>query len=273
MDSFRNYRVLLSLLEKTVGSYFSFIPRNKPSLKLTQSARLIAHRGAHNYSKKIIENTLPAFALAKDLGCWGIEFDVRTTADKVLVVHHDATLKRLWGCNQEIAKMSFNELRSRVPDIPTLEEVIAAYGHSLHLFIELKTPIQDEAILVNQLRELSAGKNYHLLTLNSAIFASLTQVPKESLLLVATLNNVQEFCTLCIKQNYGGVLGHYLLMHKKAIDQLRLAQKIVGVGMVDSKYSLYRELNRRINWLFTDRCAEITLYLHALQNSEASDKI
>jgi glycerophosphoryl diester phosphodiesterase len=33
------------------------------------------------------------------------------------------------------------------------------------------------------------------------------------------------------------------------------------VGMVDSKYSLCRELNRGINWLFTNRAAAVKAYL------------
>lgn len=269
----RNHVVLLSILGKTLDGYFSFIPRNKPSFELMQSVRLIAHRGAHNKARGIIENTLPAFALAKDLGCWGIEFDVRSTADNVLVVNHDATLKRLWGHNQEIAKITFNELRALVPNVPTLTEVIALYGKSMHLFIELKTTIHHEEALVAQLQELSAAENYHLLTLKLSIFSSLTQIPKESLLLVASHNNVQEFCNLCIEENYGGVLGHYLMIHKKAINQLRATQKIVGVGLVDSKYSLYRELNRGLNWIFTDRAAKTSIHLKALQKKEGKNKL
>lgn len=42
----------------------------------------------------------------------------------------------------------------------------------------------------------------------------------------------------------------------------------MGVGLVDSKYSLYRELNRKLNWIFTDRAAETSIYLQALQNKE-----
>lgn len=255
--------MLLNLLEKTVDGCFAAIPRNKPSHEPMQSVRLIAHRGAHNQAQGIIENTLSAFVLAKDLGCWGIEFDVHSTADKVLVVNHDATLRRLWGHNQVIANMNFNELRDRAPNVPTLQEVVAACGDSMHLLIELKTPFREE-ILVNHLQELSAGKNYHLLTLNPAIFSSLTQFPKESLLLVASHNNVQKFFNLCMKENYGGVLGHYFLMHNKVINQLKAAKKIVGVGMVNSKYSLYRELNRGIHWIFTNRASDVNLYLQSL---------
>ncbi len=253
--------VLLNLLEKTVDGYFAIVPRDKPSTELIKTVRLIAHRGAHNHVQGIIENTLAAFDLAKELGCWGIEFDVRATADKVLVVNHDATLMRLWGHDRAIADLRFNELRALAPDVPTLSEVVAAYGDSMHLLIELKTPFQDEDALVRALKGLCAGEDYHLLTLNPAIFYSLSQFPKHALLLVASHNNVQQFCHVSLKENYGGVLGHYLLINDKTVHRLKAAEKIVGVGMVDSKYSLYRELNRGINWLFTNRAAAVAFYL------------
>ncbi|HHF7375412.1 glycerophosphodiester phosphodiesterase [Legionella bozemanae] len=253
--------MLLNLLEKTVDGYFAIIPRHKPSIEIIKSARLIAHRGAHNHAQGIVENTLAAFKLAQELKCWGIEFDVRTTADKVLVVNHDATLKRLWKHDLTIADLSFKELRALVPDVPTLNEVVAAYGKSLHLLIELKAPFQDEDILVEALNGLSAGENYHLLTLDSAIFYSLSQFPKNALLLVASHNNVKQFCNVSLNENYGGILGHYFLINNKIISRFKAAEKIVGVGMVDSKYSLYRELNRGINWLFTNRADELTVYL------------
>jgi glycerophosphoryl diester phosphodiesterase len=50
---------------------------------------IIAHRGA---SRARPENTLAAFAHAKELGADGVELDVRTSADGALVVHHDARL-------------------------------------------------------------------------------------------------------------------------------------------------------------------------------------
>ncbi|AWN72905.1 glycerophosphodiester phosphodiesterase family protein [Legionella anisa] len=253
--------MFLNLLEKTVDGFFAIIPRDKPSMEVVKSARLIAHRGAHNHAQGIIENTLAAFNLAKKLNCWGIEFDVRTTADKVLVVNHDATLKRLWSHDRTIADLSFNELRTLAPDVPTLNEVVAAYGKSMHLLIELKAPFQDEDILVEALNGLSAGENYHLLTLDSAIFYSLSQFPKEALLLVASHCNVHQFCNASLNENYGGVLGHYFLINNKIVNRFKAAEKIVGVGMVDSKYSLYRELNRGVNWLFTNRADELNAYL------------
>lgn len=253
--------MVLNFIERVLDGYFACIPRIKPSMDAIRSARLIAHRGAHNNNQCIMENTLAAFELAHHLGCWGIELDVRETADKILVVNHDASLKRLWGHNQKISNLSFNELRRLVPDIPTLQEVVYAFGNKMHLFIELKTPFQAEDALVESLSGLCPGKNYHLLTLNSAIFYSLSQFPKNVLLLVSGIHNVKEFYNISLNENYGGLLGHYLLLTNNTIEKLKAATKIVGVGLVDSKYSLYRELNRGVNWLFTDRAAEINSYL------------
>lgn len=50
---------------------------------------VIAHRGA---SAAEAENTIAAFRRAVAMGADGVELDVRTTADGVLVVHHDAVL-------------------------------------------------------------------------------------------------------------------------------------------------------------------------------------
>ncbi|HAT9008000.1 TPA: glycerophosphodiester phosphodiesterase, partial [Legionella pneumophila subsp. pneumophila] len=39
-----------------------------------------------------------------------------------------------------------------------------------------------------------------------------------------------------------------------------------GVGFVDSKNSLYRELNRGVKWLFTNEAININQYLNDLKN-------
>jgi glycerophosphoryl diester phosphodiesterase len=50
---------------------------------------VIGHRGA---SRAHPENTLAAFAGAAELGADWVEFDVRTTLDQTLVIHHDPHL-------------------------------------------------------------------------------------------------------------------------------------------------------------------------------------
>ena len=244
------------MAEQIIDGAFAAIPRNKPNLDAIQNARIIAHRGAHDNANGIIENTLQAFALARDAGCWGLEFDIHATADQVLVVNHDPTLTRLWGHDVAIADINFNELRSLEPRIPSLIEVIHEFS-SMHFFIELKSPFDAENALIDALHALSPCKDYHLLALDKPTFHGLSHVPKQALLLVAVHNNVSDFCEYSIKEGYGGVMGSYLLLTNKKIQQLKAVNQAIGVGFVDSKFNLYRELNRGISWIFTNQAVFI----------------
>lgn len=103
-----------------------------------------AHRGARGHAP---ENTLPAFALAFDLGADAIECDVQRSRDGGLVVIHDGTVDRTTDGTGYVAEMSLRELRSlnagrrwRIrAQIPTLEETLALVrerGGALNLEIK-----------------------------------------------------------------------------------------------------------------------------------------
>lgn len=77
--------------------------------------RVFAHRGAHH---DVRENTLAAFGAALALGVDGVEFDVRPSADGVLIVHHDPVIE-----GRPVSHTPHGELPAWVP---TLEEVLAA---------------------------------------------------------------------------------------------------------------------------------------------------
>ena len=80
---------------------------------------VLGHRGA---SLARTENTLAAFAKAREMGADGVELDVRRTADERLVVHHDPNAAGL-GL---IAASEFSALRAARPDVPTLDEALEA---------------------------------------------------------------------------------------------------------------------------------------------------
>jgi glycerophosphoryl diester phosphodiesterase len=93
------------------------------------------------------ENTLPSFELAIDAGADGLELDVHTTADGVVVVHHDAGLTG----GPRIDRMTLAELRRYeaapgVP-IPTLKELCALVQGRVTLFVELKGSGIERAVL------------------------------------------------------------------------------------------------------------------------------
>ncbi len=95
----------------------------------------IAHRGM---PRKIRENTLPSFALAMDSGADGLELDVHTTSDGVVVIHHDPEL----ASGERIDTLSRDELgkREAAPGIaiPTLRELCELVRGRIALFVELK---------------------------------------------------------------------------------------------------------------------------------------
>ncbi|VEG91553.1 glycerophosphodiester phosphodiesterase [Legionella spiritensis] len=255
----------MDFLQQGINTLFACLPRKRPTASLANQVKLIAHRGAHDKQRHVIENTRQAFEQALVLGCWGIEFDVHATGDDVLVVNHDPTLSRLWGHDMAIRDMTFAELRALVPDMPSLEEMVSLYGRKMHLFIELKAPFAHEKKLHDTLRSLTPCEDYHLLSLDAPLFAGLTLFPKRSLLLVPEHNNVSAFCRLAIQRQYGGVMGHFLLLTHKKIRWLREAGLKVGVGFVDSRYSLYREINRGVYWVFSNKSALVSRILKDIQ--------
>ncbi|MBI4655124.1 MAG: hypothetical protein HY746_00100 [Elusimicrobia bacterium] len=74
---------------------------------------IISHRGASGYAP---ENTLKAFELALSMGAKNFEFDVHLTRDKVLVVHHDYTLKKTAGAGRHCPQSVPRALRAAGAD-------------------------------------------------------------------------------------------------------------------------------------------------------------
>ncbi|PWH16861.1 MAG: hypothetical protein DDG60_03385 [Anaerolineae bacterium] len=124
-----------------------------------------AHRGASAHAP---ENTLAAFRLALEQGAPAIEFDVKLTADRQVVIHHDATLNRTTNGAGPLHKHSLSALREldagswfsaqfQGEPIPTLAEVFELFGRELYFNIELTnyaTPldglVDEVAVLVKK---------------------------------------------------------------------------------------------------------------------------
>ena len=97
---------------------------------------IFAHRGARCAAP---ENTLPAFAVALDMGVAGIELDVHRSADGQLVVIHDFTVEKTTDGQGAVEALSAAELRRLDAgshfspafagvQIPLLEEVLELVG-------------------------------------------------------------------------------------------------------------------------------------------------
>jgi len=91
---------------------------------------VLGHRGASAYAG---DNTLEAFRLAVAQGADGIETDIRLTTDGVMVLHHEPD-EEGFGV---FAEHSFDEVRAGLPEIPTIDEMLATTADML-LNLEIK---------------------------------------------------------------------------------------------------------------------------------------
>lgn len=115
------------------------------------TARVFAHRG-EQYTAT--ENTVPAFEVAT-AGGFGIELDVRYTADGVPVVMHDDTVDRTTNGSGALASKGFSVARTLNSDmgrwarttIPSLWEALNVSRTAPAIFMELKTAAPSQAAL------------------------------------------------------------------------------------------------------------------------------
>lgn len=247
--------MLLDIAMSVVDSIMAVAPRQMPERAALERCKIISHRGEHN-NKSVMENTIAAFEQARAAGVWGIECDIRWTSDLVPVICHDPSPARVFSETRAVNSLTFDQLHDRVPDIPRLEEVIHRFGGNTHLMLEIKAepwpePIRQSEILRSLLAPLKPVTDYHILALDPAVFEPLDFLPRESFFPVAE-TNVQAISAHVIAQGYAGMGGHYLLLNNTLKALHAKHEQRLGTGFPTSKNCLFRELNRGIEWIFSN---------------------
>ncbi|MEW6439773.1 MAG: glycerophosphodiester phosphodiesterase [bacterium] len=239
---------------------FARLAQPCPDPALLDQVRLVAHRGEHD-NRHLLENTLPAFDAALEDGTWGIELDIRWTKDLEPVVFHDRDLRRLFGSGQQIAQMTLRELRKGFPRIPPLESVVERYGGKMHLMAELKEerwpdPARQNRKLSDLFRLLAPESDFHLLSLAPSVFEQIEFAPPSCFLPVAE-RNVDLLSSLSLNRRYAGLAAHYLLLTRPILEKHKAAGQKVATGHIASINCLYREINRGVDWIFTNMARRI----------------
>jgi len=239
---------------------FMFIPRRRPPRAALADCKIISHRGEHD-NRRLRENTLAAFTSAAEAGCWGIEFDVRWTQDLQPVVFHDVNAHRVFGVDLVISQVSLAQLQQRIPEIPTLEEVVDRFAGRLHLMVELKRDhLASHAHRSERLREIFAAlgpaTDYHFLALQAELFDLVEFAGVRACLPVAEFN-IAELSRIASQRGYAGVCAQYLLLSRALISRHHRQGQQLGSGFAASKYGLFREINRGVDWIFTNHAVRL----------------
>ena len=249
-----------NLLQLIADGFFATIPRKRPDLKTLQNCRIISHRGEHD-NRTIFENTLPAFDIILDNNIWGIEFDIRWTSDLHPVVIHDVDCQRVFGSPMVIAKHTLAQIQAEIPQVPSLRQVIEKFGGKLHMMVELKQEnfadiLAQKRILTQMFSDLTPARDYHLLALNTELFDMFDFVPRSAMLPVAELN-LKSMSRKAAQNRYAGVCGQYLLTSHHLIKKHSAQNQKIGTGFTRSRFCFYRELNRNVEWIFTNHAVKL----------------
>ena len=116
------------------------------SKSVAVQTRITAHRGS---SSGAPENTMAALEKAVEEMADRAEIDVQETADGVMVLCHDTSLKRVAGVNKKVSDLTLEQIKKldvgrwfsseyQGEQIPTLEEVMEYAKGKIDLNIEIK---------------------------------------------------------------------------------------------------------------------------------------
>ena len=247
---------LETILIKICDLIFELVPRQIPSFEILEKCKIVSHRGPHD-NKIVFANTIASFDQVLETNeIWGIEVDFRWTKDLCPVVIDDTDLQRLHGVNRLVSDTALDELKQLCPLVPTLEEVLNRYGKKLHLMVEVKEELYPEPekqvlILKNLFSDLEPAKDFHLISLDPQMLEKINFLDNTAKILVAEFN-VNELSRIALEKNYAGFAGHYILLRNKVVRKHRKSGQKIGVGYPKSKNSLFRELNRSIDWIFSN---------------------
>jgi glycerophosphoryl diester phosphodiesterase len=189
------------------------------------------------------------------------------------VVIHDPGLQRVFGVPLTVAGTTRAELRQRCPHVPYLSEVIRRYGGKAHLMVEVKQehtpdPARQNQVLGELFSGLTPGQDFHLISLTPHLFRPLTFAPKSAMVPIAWLNP-GKLGRLVAREGYGGMAGHYAVVGRSDIEQQHAEGRKVGTGYVRAPNCLFRELNRGVDWIFSNHAAEVQALLRRLQSAES----
>lgn len=239
---------LMSVMEKACDRIFD-LWIYRPQMKWA-APKVIAHRGAWDLMG-CHENTILSFERARMIGVYGVEFDIHFTKDGVPVVHHDSSLSRIFRHPGSLKDMTLAEIRAVTPDLPTLEEVLELTG--LHFMIEFKTELSREKLqtLQNILQKREPLRDYHCLAIDPALVRESSSLPTQAWILVGELD-LRSRVDLAIERKYAGVAGHYLGLSRAQISRLHENGLKAGVGFIPTRNLLYREWQRKVDWVFTN---------------------
>lgn len=219
-----------------------------------------AHRGS---SLMAPENTMAAFTQAVyDMADY-VELDVHLTADGVVVVMHDSSLKRTTGFNQNIWQTSYDKIQQldagswfseeyAGEKVPTLEQVIDEVGQSVKLNIEIKYNKREQGLAKAVVDIIKRKGIEDRCIVTSSDYSMLTEVKKlDSEISTGYVLSAAYGAFYSI--SYVDVISiNYTFVNKALVDAIHKSGKEIYVWTVNSPSIVKSLANMGVDNIITD---------------------
>jgi glycerophosphoryl diester phosphodiesterase len=209
---------------------------------------IFAHRGANYFAP---ENSIPAFEKALNLGCDGVELDVRLCGSGEVVVFHDRFTHRLTGYHGNIHKLSYSKIQKlglgkEKEKIPTLDEILELLNRKVLINIDVKKDFFSKADIEEKIIR-------HLKTHNL----------KENII----ISSFNPMVLKKISSLYPGISSGYIFRNKSSMVFLNghpVQSLHARYQILDQKY--IRSLTNRANDIYAWTVDEVKNMLEQIQN-------
>lgn len=260
----------------------STFPALDPLDRLPRLPLCVAHRGASGIAP---ENTVAAVQAAVAAGADHVEVDVRRTADRALVIHHDPTLARTtdirrhypdrapWRVSDftlaELSRLDagawFSPASAGEP-VPTLESVVDTLrGTGVGLLLELKDPADQPGVvseLGSELRVLTDRPDAPSVLVQSfdhgamALFKTFEPAFEVGLLGKARRVNLPDLATWAAAVN-----PHYSSIDRGYVEAVHATGMRCMVWTANAQRAMRRAMELGVDGITTDHPAQLRALL------------
>jgi len=137
--------------------------------------KIIGHRGAKGLD---LENTVASFQAGLNNHVDEIEFDIRTTSDKKLVVVHDPGIDNL-----VIGHTNYAELKKNRSDLLTMQEALSYIGNKCPVVVEIKKG-SDIVLIISVLKNTKLPTSSRIASFDMPILLAIKAAFPETVLVV-----------------------------------------------------------------------------------------
>lgn len=212
----------------------------------------IGHRGARAYTP---ENTLKSFKRAIEIGVNAIEFDVRQTKDKKLIVFHDDKVDRLTDGKGFVKDLTLKQIKSLNvggEPIPSFEEALDFIDKKVQrIVIELKETGFEHKVL-KEIKKRGLEDRVIIVSFLENALEKVRELSKNietGLIYVRHPNPIKS--ALKLKANY--LVSFYRFTHTKNIQKAHTEGFKVIVWTINKKEEAVKYAEKGVDGIASDK--------------------